>query len=330
MVESTILKIKYGSEFRRRLINHQNDVSYNDLVFKIQTLYKLDANSNIHLKYKDEDGDFISLYDDDDVALAIHEKNLLYIEVFVEQSERAESPLEAPVKTNVATIDPSRHEQVEPNGVVSHAQEVEQLNDPPKLENMSLNDQTLENVPIDDKPVDNGYYSQFDQVSQMKSEPQYQQPPQAQQQFQPQQAPPQQPPAPQPIYGGFAPPMPQQQQQYPPNSTPSLPPQQAPVSSAPYQGFAGYQPPSAPTPQPQQQASYNSMTPQPPTGVPQQHVPPQGFQPPPSAGGPPPSIPPPGAFPGGQAFNPFARGAPPQQQQAPPQQNNFNRPYGNY
>ncbi|CAD5209491.1 unnamed protein product [Bursaphelenchus xylophilus] len=331
MVESTVLKTKYGTDFRKRLIHHQNDVSFNDLVFKIQNLYNLDSNSNIQLKYKDEDGDFITLIDDDDVSIAIHDQKVLYIEVTVDQSESVECPLENPVKSasNVATIDPSRHEQVESNGLILHAQEVaniaSEFSDPPKQE-VQQQEQQLENVPIDDKPVGNGYYQQqFNQPVQQKLE--YQPPIQQQQhQQQQQQQHPLQPPAPQPIYGGFAPPPSSTpigqapQPQYPPHSTPSLP-HQPPVSSVPYQPYGGYQPSSAPT---TQAGPFSNVPPQQQQNAPQQQAPAGGFQPPPTLNGPPPSIPPAGVVPGGQAFNPFARGA----QQ--PQTGAFNRPYGNY
>ncbi|KAI6178727.1 PB1 domain-containing protein [Aphelenchoides besseyi] len=140
MAYSTILKAKYvvnGEEHvRKRQLHHHNDLTYNDLVLKVQSLFDIKPTTNILLKYKDEDNDLVTLADDDDLLLAITDQKNLYVLVSVDKPQTdttaitdverstdvktesvnsyAEPPRNpSPAKTEeIATIVPSHHEQV--------------------------------------------------------------------------------------------------------------------------------------------------------------------------------------------------------------------------
>ncbi|KAI6225552.1 PB1 domain-containing protein [Aphelenchoides besseyi] len=140
MAYSTILKAKYvvnGEErVRKRQLHHHNDLTYNDLVLKVQSLFDIKPTANILLKYKDEDNDLVTLADDDDLLLAITDQKNLYVLVSVDEpqtdtavttdversadvkTESVSSFIEpprnpSPAKTEeIATIVPSHHEQV--------------------------------------------------------------------------------------------------------------------------------------------------------------------------------------------------------------------------
>jgi len=82
-IEATVLKSKYGDDIRKSQLRHQNDLNYDDLVLMMQRVYKLNSNVDVQLKYRDSEGDWITIVDDEDVAFALRsEQSQLYIEVF--------------------------------------------------------------------------------------------------------------------------------------------------------------------------------------------------------------------------------------------------------
>ncbi|MFH4981288.1 hypothetical protein AB6A40_007997 [Gnathostoma spinigerum] len=100
-VEATTLKARFGADVRRTMLHHNQDLSYNDLVLMMQRIFKIKSSTNIILKYRDEDGDLVTLADDNDVLLALRTQPALYINVFSEngdissQIQRLEAELEA-------------------------------------------------------------------------------------------------------------------------------------------------------------------------------------------------------------------------------------------
>jgi D-hexose-6-phosphate mutarotase len=53
-MNKAVLKARYGSELRKNWIYHNNDVSMNDLVAKMQRYFNIEDAANIKLKYRDE------------------------------------------------------------------------------------------------------------------------------------------------------------------------------------------------------------------------------------------------------------------------------------
>lgn len=67
-----IIKACYGDDIRRIPI-HNDDLTYDELVLMMQRVFKgsLDPEEDILLKYKDEDGDLITINDNSDLSFAI-------------------------------------------------------------------------------------------------------------------------------------------------------------------------------------------------------------------------------------------------------------------
>ena len=67
-----IIKASVGEDIRRIPI-HNDDLTYDELVLMMQRVYRgvIPADQELVLKYKDEDGDLVSLADTNDLSYAI-------------------------------------------------------------------------------------------------------------------------------------------------------------------------------------------------------------------------------------------------------------------
>uniref|UniRef100_A0A915LW61 PB1 domain-containing protein n=1 Tax=Meloidogyne javanica TaxID=6303 RepID=A0A915LW61_MELJA len=86
-MNKTVLKARYGSELRKNWIYHNNDVSLEDLISKMQRYFDIKELDGIKLKYRDEEDDWITLVDDNDLSFALSTLEILYIEVFLDKSK---------------------------------------------------------------------------------------------------------------------------------------------------------------------------------------------------------------------------------------------------
>jgi hypothetical protein len=82
-VQTIIVKAKYGADIRKTQLLHNKDLSYNDLLLMTQRLFDIQPSTSILLKYRDSDGDFITLTGDNDLLLALGSEQL-YVEVFTD------------------------------------------------------------------------------------------------------------------------------------------------------------------------------------------------------------------------------------------------------
>ncbi|XGW19165.1 hypothetical protein V3C99_003190 [Haemonchus contortus] len=89
-VVMTILKARFGSDVRKTPLHHGNDLTLNDLTLMLQRIFKIGSAEAIVLKYKDNDGDLITLADDSDLLLALQSEQTLSIEVFIDNKAIAE------------------------------------------------------------------------------------------------------------------------------------------------------------------------------------------------------------------------------------------------
>ncbi|KAH9508961.1 hypothetical protein Btru_048402, partial [Bulinus truncatus] len=85
-----IIKVSLGDDIRRIPI-HNEDITYDELVLMMQRVYrgKLSTNDEITIKYKDEDGDLITIFDSSDLTFAIQCSRILKITLFVGGPSRA-------------------------------------------------------------------------------------------------------------------------------------------------------------------------------------------------------------------------------------------------
>ncbi|XP_062368264.1 protein TFG isoform X4 [Cinclus cinclus] len=88
-----IIKAQLGEDIRRIPI-HNEDITYDELVLMMQRVFrgKLLSNDEVTIKYKDEDGDLITIFDSSDLSFAIQCSRILKLTLFVNGQPR---PLES-------------------------------------------------------------------------------------------------------------------------------------------------------------------------------------------------------------------------------------------
>ncbi|ETN78812.1 hypothetical protein RB195_005323 [Necator americanus] len=89
-VAMTILKARFGSDVRKTMLHHANDITLNDLTLMLQRIFKIGSAEAIVLKYKDSEGDLITLADDADLLLALQSEQNLKIDVSIDSKAIAE------------------------------------------------------------------------------------------------------------------------------------------------------------------------------------------------------------------------------------------------
>lgn len=102
-----VIKAQLEDDIRRIPI-HNEDITYDELVLMMQRVFrgKLSTSDEVLLKYKDEDGDLVTIFDSSDLTSAIQCSRTLKLTVFL-NSQSGESPLdEKPNKgiTNILAI----------------------------------------------------------------------------------------------------------------------------------------------------------------------------------------------------------------------------------
>jgi len=84
--QMTVVKAKFGFDIRKMQLCHNNDLSLTDITSTMQRLFQIKDGNSIHLKYRDEDGDWITIADDNDLILASQE-NPLFVQVYTDDDE---------------------------------------------------------------------------------------------------------------------------------------------------------------------------------------------------------------------------------------------------
>ncbi|XP_038077577.1 protein TFG-like isoform X2 [Patiria miniata] len=79
-----IIKAQIGDDIRRIPI-HNEDITYDELVLMMQRVFrgKLKNTDEVTIKYKDEDGDLITIFDSTDLSFAIQCSRILKLTLFV-------------------------------------------------------------------------------------------------------------------------------------------------------------------------------------------------------------------------------------------------------
>ncbi|CAL8088450.1 unnamed protein product [Calicophoron daubneyi] len=82
-----IIKAQLGDDIRRIPI-HNEEITYDELVLMMQRVFKqhLSNDDDLLIKYKDEDGDFITIADESDLSFAIQSSKVLQIKLFVKDT----------------------------------------------------------------------------------------------------------------------------------------------------------------------------------------------------------------------------------------------------
>jgi hypothetical protein len=116
MSTHVIVKVKYADDIRKAALPISEVNTFNAMANWIAETYNFDGSQNLMLKYKDEDGDLITMINDDDLQLALTSQQKLYFHAFVcKESSYASntgSRRASPTKTeSVAVIHPTNHEE---------------------------------------------------------------------------------------------------------------------------------------------------------------------------------------------------------------------------
>jgi len=79
-----VIKATLGDDIRRIPI-HNEDITYDELILMMQRVFRdqVSPSDDVALKYKDEDGDLVTLYDSADLATALQISRILKLTVFV-------------------------------------------------------------------------------------------------------------------------------------------------------------------------------------------------------------------------------------------------------
>nr|CAB3266921.1 protein TFG [Phallusia mammillata] len=78
-----IIKARLGDDIRRIPI-YNEELTYDELILMMQRVFRgtLETNEEVTIKYADEDGDLITIFDDSDMNLAIQMSRILKITIF--------------------------------------------------------------------------------------------------------------------------------------------------------------------------------------------------------------------------------------------------------
>ncbi|KAL1459185.1 hypothetical protein WDU94_011192 [Cyamophila willieti] len=78
-----MIKVQLGDDIRRIAI-HNEALTYDELLLMLQRIFrnKLSSTDNILIKYKDEDGDLITIFDSSDLLFAIQYSRVLKLKIF--------------------------------------------------------------------------------------------------------------------------------------------------------------------------------------------------------------------------------------------------------
>ena len=90
-----IIKAQLGPDIRRMPI-HNEEITYDELLVMMQRVFKgkLEASDEVTIKYKDEDGDLVTIADNNDLTFAIQCSRILKITLFVNQQPLPLEPSE--------------------------------------------------------------------------------------------------------------------------------------------------------------------------------------------------------------------------------------------
>uniref|UniRef100_A0A8D8M6R4 Protein TFG n=1 Tax=Cacopsylla melanoneura TaxID=428564 RepID=A0A8D8M6R4_9HEMI len=78
-----MIKVQLGDDIRRIAI-HNEALTYDELLLMLQRIFrnKLSSTDNMLIKYKDEDGDLITIFDSSDLLFAIQYSRVLKLKIF--------------------------------------------------------------------------------------------------------------------------------------------------------------------------------------------------------------------------------------------------------
>ncbi|CAF0803714.1 unnamed protein product [Brachionus calyciflorus] len=83
-----LFKVKLNNEIKKLMI-HNDDLNYNDLILMLQRIFsdKIKQNDEFKIKYTDDENDLITISDDSDVSLALQTSKVLKLTIFLNEGK---------------------------------------------------------------------------------------------------------------------------------------------------------------------------------------------------------------------------------------------------
>lgn len=155
-----IIKAQLGDDIRRMSI-HNEALTYDELVLMMQRVFrgKLSSSDDILIKYKDEDGDLITIFDSSDLVYAVQYSHILKLQIFVggEAAQRSRGLLPAQVTTIRRELQTIRDQvnrlldTIEPRNVEVSSSTGDLRHGAPELNNAAPNVSSREFDPLQDQ-----------------------------------------------------------------------------------------------------------------------------------------------------------------------------------
>ncbi len=266
-----IIKVALDDDVRRIPI-HNEEITYDELILMMQRVFRdsLEASDGITLKYKDDDGDLITIFDSSDLSLAIQMSRVLRLTLFVEGREKKDKEDQV-MPGHVREELRAMRDKI--NSILDRWGDQSGGDSAPNANNLDVKSLSLNDTNSNSTATNGGSSKEFDPLQQQQQQLQHQQsedqqsvsdrssvsatptaavaaaPPMPQQSAEQQQQPAYPPQQQQPYRGGSNPPQPQPQQHQPGSAfQPPQPQQQQPQQQA-YRGYypGQPQPKAAPT-----------------------------------------------------------------------------------
>uniref|UniRef100_A0A915DMP0 PB1 domain-containing protein n=1 Tax=Ditylenchus dipsaci TaxID=166011 RepID=A0A915DMP0_9BILA len=111
-----VLKAKCGSEIKKLQLYQGQNWDFDELAKKLQRVFQISSHQLVALKYRDTDGDWVTVADDEDLGIAMRNEPSLFIDVLIDVDAEPLSPVVS--NTKISSKDAEKQEPL-PSSVSS-------------------------------------------------------------------------------------------------------------------------------------------------------------------------------------------------------------------
>uniref|UniRef100_A0A915E081 PB1 domain-containing protein n=1 Tax=Ditylenchus dipsaci TaxID=166011 RepID=A0A915E081_9BILA len=105
-----VLKAKCGSEIKKLQLYQGQNWDFDELAKKLQRVFQISSHQLVALKYRDTDGDWVTVADDEDLGIAMRNEPSLFIDVLIDVDAEPLSPVVS--NTKISSKDAEKQEPV--------------------------------------------------------------------------------------------------------------------------------------------------------------------------------------------------------------------------
>ncbi|XP_050533309.1 protein TFG-like isoform X3 [Daktulosphaira vitifoliae] len=168
LLGKVIIKVQLGDDIRKVLI-HNESITYDELLLMMQRIFngKLTANDDLTIKYKDEDGDLVTVFDSQDLSFALQTSRVLKLQVFMNDLNQS--------KDHSKSILNAEELKKQLRDIRNAVTQMLDIIDVPREENSSnicpnsIQPDEVNVIPTQ-QPADNGITKEFDPLDNSKEE----------------------------------------------------------------------------------------------------------------------------------------------------------------